>query len=237
MSGTSNHSCRLMLAIAVGVLCVPALAAQVFEYPVRHRHLLKDCRGTLRISEEGVEYKTVRARDGRKWKFDEIQTIELNSPTRVSVVTYEDQKRFAGKDRVFEFELLKDKTTPRLSTFLLQHVKRPMVLAVLPEGANPDYQLRVKHLHTISGATGVLSIFPDRLVFVSSREGDSRYWRLADIERFSRPDRYRLQIVSHVPKAGGPTEVYNFQLLDDLPEGLYDYLWVRLHPSSYYPAK
>jgi hypothetical protein len=24
--------------------------------------------------------------------------------------------------------------------------------------------------------------------------------------------------------------------MEDLPEGLYDYLWVRLHPSSYYPA-
>ncbi len=60
--------------------------------------------------------------------------------------------------------------------------------------------------------------------------------RFGDIERFSRPDRFRFQIVSYVPKAGGPTEAYNFQLMEDLPEGAYDYLWVRLHLSSYYPA-
>jgi hypothetical protein len=42
--------------------------------------------------------------------------------------------------------------------------------------------------------------------------------------------------VSDVPMTGGPTEVYNFQLLEEMPAGVYDYLWIRLHPSSYYPA-
>lgn len=236
MNMSSHSPKRLILALAVGIVCAPSIAAQVFEYPVLHRHLFKDCRGTLRISEAGVEYQTAHAKDGRKWKFDEIRTIEVNSPQSISLVTYEDQKRLAGKDRIFEFDLLGDKATPQLSAFLLQHVKRPMVLAVLPESGNPDFELRVKHLGTVSGAMGVLSVFPDRLIFKSSREGDSRLWRLADVERFSQPDRYRFQIVSRVPMAGGPTEVYNFQLLDDLPSGLYDYLWLRLHPSPYYPG-
>ena len=40
-------------------------------------------------------------------------------------------------------------------------------------------------------------------------------------------DRFRIEIDSYLPEA------YNFELMDDLPEGLHDYLWVRLHPSSY----
>lgn len=226
---------RLLMAVIWGVLVMPISRAQNFEFTVRHHHTLKDCRGTLRISEAGVEYQTLHARDGRKWRFAEIQTLAIITPTKISLVTYEDQKRYAGKDRVFEFDLLGNKATPELSAFLLQRVKRPMVLAVLPGAEKPAYEFPVKHLHTITGAAGVLKIYPDRVVFQSVKEGDSRFWRLSDIERFSQPDRYRFQIVSFVPKAGGPTEAYNFQLMEDLPEGAYDYLWIRLHPSSYYP--
>jgi hypothetical protein len=228
-----NH--RHLIALLFAMLVAQATQAQSFEFAVRHRHLLRDCRGTLKISAAGVEYQTEHSNDARKWKFKEIQTIEVNSPARISLVTYEDQKRYAGKDRIFEFELLSEKARPELTAFLLEHVRRPMILAVLPEAEKPAFEIPVKHLHTITGAAGNLKIYPDRVVFQSAREGDSRIWRLADIERFSQPDRFRFQIVGRVPKAGGPTEAYNFQLMEDLPPGVYDYLWVRLHPSSYYP--
>ncbi len=227
----------LAIAFTLSVLFGAAPAwAQNFEYAVRHGHTLKDCRGKLTIKPEGVEFSAQKAKDSRKWKFEEIRTIEVKSPSEISLVTYEDQKRWFGKDKVFEFTLLDKKATPELSTFLLSHVKEPMELAVVPEeGSKPTFQMAVKHLHTVVGAMGELQIFTDRIVFKSSKVGDSRFWRLADIERVSQPDRFRFQIVSYAPKAGGPTEVYNFQLLDDLPEGVLDYLWVRFHPSSYYP--
>jgi hypothetical protein len=229
------HRSILVLLFVFSVL--PVSLAQSFEYAVKHHHTLKDCRGTLKITPEGVEYRASHSKDSRKWTFDGIRNLEIKSPTEIAVVTYEDQKRWAGKDKVFEFTLLDKKATPELSAFLLSHVKRPMELAVLPEETEkPAFEIPVKHLHTIVGAIGVLRIYSDKVTFRSSKEGDSRYWRLADIERFSRPDRHRFQIVSYLPKSGGPTEVYNFQLMEDLPDGAYDYLWVRLHPSSYYPA-
>ncbi len=213
-----------------------AVQAQNFEYAVKHHHALKDCRGTLKIAPGGVEYKTAHAKDSRTWRFDEIRTLEIKSQTKISVVTYEDQKRWFGKDKIFEFTLLDKEATPELSAFLLSHVKRPMELAVVPEeGTKPAFEMAVKHVHTVVGAMGMLQIYPDRIVFRSSKTGDSRYWRLSDIQRVSQPDRFRFQIIGYVPKAGGPTEAYNFQLLEDLPEGVLDYLWVRLHPSSYYP--
>lgn len=228
---------RLVFVLLMGLFSATWSDAQTFEYKVLHHHTLKDCRGTLKIAPEGVEYRTPHPKDSRKWKYEEIRTLEVKSPTEISVVTYEDQKRWVGKDKVFEFTLLDKKATPELSLFLLSHVKRPMELAVIPEeGGKPAFQIPVKHLRTVVGAMGVLRIYEDRIVFQSPKAGDSRYWRLADIERVSQPDRFRFQIVSYVPKAGGPTEVYNFQLLGDLPEGALDYLWVRLHPSSYYPA-
>ena len=228
----------LPVSFALSLLIASAPAwAQNFEYAVRHHHTFKDCRGTLKIDARGVEYETAHAKDGRKWKFSEIRVVEVKSPTEISIVTYEDQKRWAGKDKVFEFTLLDKKATPELSAFLLSHVKRPMELALIPESREkPAFEIPVKHLRTITGTRGVLRIYPDKVVYQSATAEDSRYWRFEDIERFSQPDRFRFQIVSYEPKAGGPTEAYNFQLMDDLPEGVYDYLWVRLHPSSYYPA-
>jgi hypothetical protein len=219
------------------VFGIVPLRAQNFEYSVKHRHILKDCRGVLTITPDGVQYKSTREKDSRKWSFEDIRVFEIKSPTEISIVTYEDQKRWAGKDKVFEFTLLDKKATPDLGAFLLSRIKRPLELAVIPEDSEkPVYEIPVKHLRTISGTRGVLRIYADKVVYKSPTAGDSRYWRIADIERFSQPDRFRFEIVSFLPKAGGPTEVYNFQLIEDLPEGVYDYLWTRLHPASYYPA-
>jgi hypothetical protein len=228
---------QMVLISAVTLLIVAApVRAQIFEYGVRHHHTIKDCRGVLKINSEGVEYAATKAKDSRKWKFDNIRTFEVKSPTEISLVTYEDQKRWLGKDKVFEFTLLDKKATPELSSFLLGHVKRPMELVVFPEDSEkPVFEIPVKHLRSITGTQGVLRIYNDKVVYQTAAKGDSRYWRISDIERFSQPDRFRFQIVSYLPKAGGPTEDYNFQLFEDLPQGVYDYLWVRLHPSSYYP--
>jgi hypothetical protein len=222
--------------LVLAALAAPCSSAQGFEYAARHRHLLRDCRGTLRITPDGISFEASRTADARAWTFEEIQTLAISSPTSISILTFEDQRRYIGKDRIFEFDLLEGKATPELSAFLLARVKRPLVLSVLPdEAGKPAFEIRAKHLGTITGAMGTLRIYADSVVFQSAREGDSRFWRLPDIERISQPGRYHFQIVSQVPRAGGPTESYNFQLLEDLPRGVIDYLWVRLHPSPYYP--
>jgi len=211
--------------------------AQEFSYSVRHRHALRDCGGVLNINSSGISYTTTKGKDSRKWSFDDIRTLQIKSPTQISVLTYEDQKRWVGKDKVFEFDLVGKKATPELSAFLLTHVERPMKLAVIPEiPEEATYEIMVKHLHAIAGTRGVLRIYPDKVVYITEVEGDSRVWRMRDIERFSQPDRFRFQLVGYVPESGRPNESYDFQLMQDLPDGLYDYLWVRLHPSSYYPA-
>jgi hypothetical protein len=226
----------LVIISSLFLLAVSRIMAQDFEYAVRHGHTFKDCRGILKISPEGVEYKTDHTKDNRRWKFDDIRVIELESPAEISIVTYEDQKLWMGKDKVFTFTLLNKKATPELTEFLLGHVKRPKELAVIPEESEePVYEIPVKHLRTISGTMGTLRIYPHKVVYQSAVPRDSRCWRIRDIARFSQPERFRFQIVSYLSKAGGPNESYNFQLLQDLPEGVYDYLWVRLHPSSYYP--
>jgi hypothetical protein len=226
-----------MKAVVLLFLTASAPAAD-FDFAVRHAHTFKDCRGSLRFTDAGVEYRASEAKDARSWTYEQILVIQVKSSTAITILTYEDQKRYLGKDRAFEFTLVERKVPADLSAFLLSKVKRPMLLTVLPEGeGKPAFEVRAKHLRTLGGAMGVLRVFEDRVVFQSEKEEDSRIWRLEDIQRFGHPDRFRFQITGYLQKAGGPTETYNFALLDDLPEGLYDYLWVRLNPSSYYPTK
>jgi hypothetical protein len=224
-----------VLVLLMGPAAMP-LRAQAFEFRVRHHHVLRDCRGTLRISPDGIEYATSNKGHARTWKYADIQVVQVESRAQLAVRTYEDQALLLGKDRMFEFTLLEGKVPAELSAFLLDRGARPVEVAVLPEYGKPVFELRAKHLHTFGGAMGALRVYPDRVVFQSDKEGESRVWRLRDIQRFGQPDRFRFQITGWVPKTGGPTEVYNFQLLEDLPEGLYDYLWVRLNPSSYAPT-
>ena len=107
----------------------------------------------LLINQDGVEYKASKTTDSRKWTFNDIRALEIKSPTEISIITYEDQKRWAGKDRIFEFSLLEQKATPELSAFLLSRVKRPMKLAVLPEDSGkPEYEIPVKHLRGWGGS-------------------------------------------------------------------------------------
>jgi hypothetical protein len=82
----------------------------VFEFRVRHHHLFNDCRGTLGIFAQGIEYHTSHKEDGRKWSFEELRMIKISSPSELSLVTYEDQERFLGKDRIFEFTLMEGRS-------------------------------------------------------------------------------------------------------------------------------
>jgi len=228
---------RIVLFLSVVLPGSEVRSAEEFAYSVKHHHALKDCRGVLKINSDGIMYMARKGKDIRKWTFEDIRTLEIVSPTKISIVTYEDQKRWLGKDKVFEFDLGDKKATPELSALLLNYVQRPMKLAVIPDiQEKPQYEIPVKHLHAISGTRGMLRIYSDKVVYTTAVAGDSRFWRMRDIERFSRPDRFRFQIVSYLPQTGGPNENYDFQLMQDLPEGVYDYLWVRLHPASYYPS-
>ncbi len=226
---------RTVSLLLIALLSGPVASAQDFQYSVRHRHTLKDCRGLLKINAEGISFTATKGKDSRKWTFNDIRILEIQSPSSLAIVSYEDQKRWLGKDKVFEFDIVDKRLTADLSVFLLNRVKRPMRIAVIPDIAEkPAYEFAVKHLHPVSGTRGVLQIYSDKIIYRTQISGDSRYWRIQDIERFSQPDRFRFQIVSFLEKAGGPHESYDFQLIEDLPDGVYDFLWVHLHPSSYY---
>ena len=209
----------------------PAVAAgQPLEFMVKKPHLLGASRGTLVFSDEGVEYKTTDSKDARRWGYDQVKQVQVQSPARVVIRTYEDRGwTRLWADRDVQFELEKGTVTPALVTFLLAKIPRPVVTAVLPElpGA-PRFHVPVKHVRGRRGSDGELLLFQNALVYQSPQAGASRYWRFGDLASVLTLDRYRLEVIAY-EGGGGDTRSFLFQLKTDLPPGFYDALWAALN--------
>jgi hypothetical protein len=226
-----------VIVLAAFFLAPKLVSAQSFEFPVEHQHTFRNCRGTLTITSDKIEYKTTHKKDSRAWRYIDIRQIKIASPTALEIVTYEDQRRTIGRDRIFQFRLLEGQITQEVSALLMTKTTHPLVTSVMPmTGGSPTFEMPVKHLHTVGGCEGVLRIYSDRVTYESTdMPTDSRYWRYADIQNFGHPTRYRFEITTFEDKLAGPTKVYNFQLKEEFPALAYDYLWLRVNPSEYYP--
>lgn len=209
-------------------------SAQSYELPVEHEHMFRNCRGTLVITPEGIEYRTAHKEDARAWRYTDLRQIKIESPTRIELAPYEDQKRMLGRDRVFKFKALEGEITSEISALLVERATRPVVTSVAPVTEDaPVFEAPVKHLRRFGGCVGTLRIYPDRVVYESEETpSNSRHWRYGDIQNFSQSERYRFEIVSFEDKFGGP-KAYNFQLREELPPTAYDYVWARVYPSKF----
>jgi hypothetical protein len=225
--------CRLPLIALTLLLATVPVAAQSYEFPVDHDHTLRSCRGSLVITPEKIEYKTAHEKHARVWRYVELQQVKVESKTRLDLLTYEDEKRLAGRDREWSFKLLEGAITPEISALLLAQSTRPLVTSVPPmtEGS-PRFEVQVKHLHKLGGCSGALRIYADRVAFEPAERPDhSRFWRYTDIHNFSQSERFRFEIATFETGFGGPRS-YNFQLKQELPARAYDYIWERVYPSK-----
>jgi hypothetical protein len=223
-----------LIVFAVIFFAAQPAKAQSYEFPVEHEHTLRGCRGTLLITPGQVEYKTAHEKHARTWQDVEIRQIKVSAKTRLELLTYEDEKRLAGRDREWHFKLLAGEITPEISALLLAQAARPLVTSVPPmtEGA-PRFEVLVKHLHTFGGCSGTLRIYADRVAFESAEMPEhGRFWRYADVQNFSQSERFRFEVATFESGFGG-LKSYNFQLKRELPPQAYDYVWERVYPSKF----
>jgi hypothetical protein len=221
-----------LIALTLLLATAPA-AAQSYEFPVEHDHTLRSCRGSLVITPEKIEYKTAHEKHARAWRYVELQQVKVESKTRIELLTYEDEKRLAWRDREWRFKILEGEITPEISALLLAQSARPLVTSVPPVTEDsPRLEVSVKHLHTLGGCSGSIRIYADRVAFESVERPDhSRFWRYTDIQNISQSERFRFEIATFETGFGGPKS-YNFQLKQELPARAYDYVWDRVYPSK-----
>jgi len=233
---------RHAIASGFGVLLALIVATSAeaasppFELAVKRDRALGSSRGTLVFAEHGAEYRSDNKDDARHWTYEDIKQVQVLSPTRVAILTYEDRGRLRlGADRTFEFEITQGRVDPALVAFLLERISRSVVTSVFPPtvaNETPVFRVPVKHQRGRRGTNGALLLYDDRLVYVTETESDARFWRLDDIASVLRVDRSRLEVVVYEGGSNN-TRQFMFELKADLSEGAYDALWVRVNPPAY----
>jgi hypothetical protein len=69
-------------------------AAVIAELPAHHRERFGGSNGTLRLREDGIDYVAVDGRDGRSWRWSDIQTLANPNPWEFRVTAYREIVEF-----------------------------------------------------------------------------------------------------------------------------------------------
>lgn len=230
---------RVLAGLMIASVMVGAAAAAAatgappFELSVKRDRLVGGSRGALVFTAEAVEYRTTSKKDARRWEYEDVKQVQILSPTRVVIRTFEDQGRLRlGADRVFEFSVVQGRVSSDLVAFLLERIRQPVVSALVPERGEARGRVRVKHERQGRGSEGALALYDDALVYASDQVGASRYWRFADLASVLRLDPARLEVVAY-EGGGGVTRPFVFQLKAPLPDALYDALWATVNRSPF----
>jgi len=196
--------------------------AESFEFRVKHDHTLGSCEGKLIASDREIRYEATNGKHSRTWAYIDIQKLDVVSPTRLALKTFESQSwKQLEKDRAFDFSLLEGKITPDQQEFLRTKLGRPMV-ARLVEKATSSTLLLVRHRHRLGGCEGQLSVEEERLIYLTDHASDNRLWKLREIETIGSPDPYHLRVTTY-------NETFTFDLKSLLDSKIYDFLWKKIY--------
>lgn len=244
MEYRSQKTAIRLLSVAAGLMLASLAAGQSVQFDVRHGRALKDHPGRLTFDERGVQYQQVLTRKqeakvakGKKapklqtarWDYDDIQQLWV-SPEKLVIVTYKDRKWFLGVDKEFEFfPVAKASSFSAAYEMLKGKLDQRFVAALADDKLDPVWQIPAKLLGAIQGSEGTLRIGTDHIVYSTARKGESRTWRLDDIENLSTSGPFQLTLTTYerAKLQYGSMRVFNFQLKHRLDNQRFELLWKR----------
>jgi hypothetical protein len=201
--------------LAILMLCFGTALGQSLR--VRHDHdPWGSCEGELRIHASGIDFKSSKEAHNRQWSWNNIQTVDRFSPTRFTVLTYQDQKLLLGRDQPFDFRVLEGEgLADEIFDLILKNLPRPIVDRIEDDDVEIEYEIPVKHLHTLGGCEGILRFSEDRIIFVTDHQKDTRTWRKdQEVAGIWSIGRFDLQIQVYEKNSGDfyGTRNFRFQL-------------------------
>lgn len=217
-------------------LLTPTATAQTHAYEVRHQHWHGGAMGTLRVSADGISFEEHGKKsktDSRQWRYEEIQQLTV-SPTELRVLTYEDSKWKLGRDREYIFDHLPKGLAVETYPVLTGKLDQRFIAGVPEPETSSEWKAGAKLDRGLSGTLGSLTIGKDWIVFDAGTRGESRSWRLMDIENISRIGSLDFTVTTS-EKSGwfrGGMREFHFQLQQSLPEERYYALWRRVNRSK-----
>ena len=212
---------KFILSFVVCLTLTGTVQAAPFEFRVKHDHTLGSCEGKLVAIDKEIRYEATNGKHSRTWAYIDIQKVDVASPTRVVLKTFESQSwKQLERDKEFDFSLLEGKITPDQQEFLRAKLSRPMVARLVEEGAQSSAPVR--HRHRLGGCEGRLSVEEDRLIYLTDHASDNRVWKLREIETIGSPDPYHLRVTTY-------NETFTFDLKSPLDSKIYDFLWKKIY--------
>jgi hypothetical protein len=223
-----------VLALAIA----PALFAQTeLRFEVRHDHWRKYGAGALVVSERGVSFqeltKKQQVKHAFKLDYQDIQELRL-SADKLTLVTYTDRKWLLGVDKEYEFTLTPGQSFSEVYTLLKDRLDQRFVAAVADEQIQPLWEVPVKLLGRVTGSEGFLEVGADHIVYKTTKKGQSRTWRYADIENISDSGPFQLTLTTYerAKTHYGNLKGFNFQLKQALDEKRFNLLWRRINQTN-----
>ncbi len=231
---------RIEKTVAGIVILAAALhGAEPLRFQVRHEHWRKYCSGTLLVDGAGVSYtQTSGKKPKHHWTlpYGEIQQLEVSSD-ELRVLTYKDSAWKMGTDISYLFELPEGSFAEAYAMWKSQLDER-LVAVLADKDVHPDWEIPVKRLGRMQGSHGVLKVAPDRIIYESAQEDESRTWRYIDIENVSSSQPFELTLTTHERARAhyGSLKDFHFQLKEKLSEARYTDLWRRLSRKQELPV-
>jgi hypothetical protein len=228
---------RTGIVAVLALSIAPALLAQKdLRFEVRHDHWRKQGAGTLLITGRGVSFQEFNKKKQIKHAFEldyqDIQELKL-STDKLTLVTYQDRKWLLGLDKEYEFTLTPGQSFDQAYGLLKDRLDQRFVAAVADQQIQPLWEIPVKLLGRVTGSEGVLEVGADRLVYKTTRKGQSRTWRYGDIENISTSGPFQLTLTTYerAKTHYGNLKGFNFQLKQTLDEKRFNLLWRRLNQT------
>lgn len=220
-----------MKCILVLLFLAQPLAAQTFTV-IHEKSLWPDGHGTIDITDEGIHYTSEEAQENRNWPYRDIQFLDRISGREFTILTYEDEARYFGRDKSYHFVIVEGELTDGIFQKIVERMNRPVTNRAVLGKVAVQYEIPVKHLHTFGGCEGVLQFTGDSIIYATEHEEDVRVWKLdRDVQSVWSRDRFQLEIHAYENnrREFGRTHVYNFTLKTPLDPTLYRNLKLELY--------
>jgi hypothetical protein len=164
-----------------------------WESPARLHEAIGRKTGDLKISGEGIEFRSHKGRT-EKWAFVEVQTFLL-LPRALTIDTYQNRTHHLPGMQRFRFDLEKT-VPPAIAAELSRQIQRPSKNGV-PDPASQDIVILAHHRTLAGGTNGTLHLSDNGIDYVTGVRGDSRRWRWDDLETLSAPDPFHLLVFGY----------------------------------------
>lgn len=207
------------------------LAAQTFSV-IHEKRLWSDGIGTIEITDDGIRYESKDPEESCFWLYRDIQNLDRISDREFTLLSYEDQTRYLGRDRSYHFVITEGELTDEIFRKISERMDVPVTDRIVPGNVAAKYSVPVKHKHTFGGCEGNLGFTGDSIIYSTDDKKDSRVWKLdRDIQSVWSSDRYRLEIrvYENNRREFSRTRVYRFVLKIPLDPDVYRQLKLQLY--------